>query len=119
MLSPGAIFLILLIIGIAAGLLFDRFAGPGWLSRQIAGSNRLMVTSSLVGIRIFRRLSSCGLDWHPWLWRAHLRHHRRRRGLVGVAHDALISATALRLAHSCAGLAPGNRPARVDQAWRW
>ena len=29
MLSPGAIFLILLIIGIAAGLLFDRFAGPG------------------------------------------------------------------------------------------
>jgi uncharacterized membrane protein YeaQ/YmgE (transglycosylase-associated protein family) len=50
MLSPGAVFLILLIIGIAAGLLFDRFAGPGWLSRQIAGSNRLMVTSSLAGI---------------------------------------------------------------------
>ena len=53
MLSPGAIFLILLIIGIAAGLLFDRFAGPGWLSRQIAGSNRLMVTSSLVGIAVY------------------------------------------------------------------
>jgi uncharacterized membrane protein YeaQ/YmgE (transglycosylase-associated protein family) len=50
MLSPGAIFLILLIIGIAAGLLFDRFAGPGWLSRKIAGSNRMMATSSLVGI---------------------------------------------------------------------
>jgi hypothetical protein len=50
MLSPGAIFLILLIIGIAAGLLFDRFAGPGWLSRTIAGSNRMMATSSLVGI---------------------------------------------------------------------
>ena len=50
MLSPGVIFLILLIIGILAGLLFDRFAGPGWLSRQIAGKNRLMVTSSLVGI---------------------------------------------------------------------
>ena len=48
--SPGAFFLILLIIGIAAGLLFDRFAGPGWLSRKIAGSNRLMATSSLVGI---------------------------------------------------------------------
>jgi uncharacterized membrane protein YeaQ/YmgE (transglycosylase-associated protein family) len=50
MLGPGATFLILLIIGIAAGLLFDRFAGPGWLSRQIAGSTRMMVTSSLVGI---------------------------------------------------------------------
>jgi hypothetical protein len=50
MLSPGAIFLILLIIGIAAGLLFDRFAGPGWLSRTIAGSNRMMATSSLVGV---------------------------------------------------------------------
>jgi hypothetical protein len=41
MLSPGAVFLILLVIGIAAGLLFDRFAGPGWFSRQIAGQNRL------------------------------------------------------------------------------
>jgi uncharacterized membrane protein YeaQ/YmgE (transglycosylase-associated protein family) len=50
MLSPGLIFLILLVIGIAAGLLFDRFAGPGWLSRQIAGQNRMMVTSALVGI---------------------------------------------------------------------
>ena len=50
MLSPVALFLILLIIGIAAGLLFDRFAGPGWLSRQVAGQNRLMVTSALVGI---------------------------------------------------------------------
>ena len=50
MMTPVAIFLILLVIGIAAGLLFDRFAGPGWLSRQIAGSTRTMVTSALVGI---------------------------------------------------------------------
>jgi uncharacterized membrane protein YeaQ/YmgE (transglycosylase-associated protein family) len=50
MLSPGAVFLILLIIGIAAGLLFDHFAGPGWISRQVAGKNRLMATSALVGI---------------------------------------------------------------------
>ena len=50
MLTPGALFLILLVIGVAAGLLFDRFAGPGWLSRQIAGGTRMMVTSSLVGI---------------------------------------------------------------------
>ena len=49
MLSAGAVFLLLLIIGIAAGILFDRFAGPGWLTRQIAGSNRMIVTSALVG----------------------------------------------------------------------
>jgi uncharacterized membrane protein YeaQ/YmgE (transglycosylase-associated protein family) len=50
MLSPAAVFAILLVIGIAAGVLFDHFAGPGWLSRQIAGKNRMMVTSALVGI---------------------------------------------------------------------
>ena len=50
MLNPGVIFLLLIVIGIAAGLLFDRFAGPGWLSRQIAGPNRMMVTTSLVGV---------------------------------------------------------------------
>ena len=48
--TPAVIFLILLAIGIAAGLLFDRFAGPGWLSRQIAGPTRTMATSALVGI---------------------------------------------------------------------
>jgi hypothetical protein len=50
MLSPAAVLVLLLIIGIAAGVLFDRFAGPGWLSRQIAGQNRSLVTSALVGI---------------------------------------------------------------------
>jgi hypothetical protein len=50
MLSPAVLFLLLLVIGIVAGLAFDRFAGPGWLSRQVAGGNRLMVTSALVGI---------------------------------------------------------------------
>jgi len=50
MLSPAAVLVVLLVIGIVAGLAFDRFAGPGWFSRQIAGKNRLMVTSSLVGI---------------------------------------------------------------------
>jgi uncharacterized membrane protein YeaQ/YmgE (transglycosylase-associated protein family) len=50
MLSPWTILLVLLGIGIAAGLLFDRLVGQGWLTRQIAGSTRTAVTSSLVGI---------------------------------------------------------------------
>ena len=50
MMTPAALFLLLLVIGIVAGLLFDRFAGPGWLTRQVAGSTRTMVTSALVGI---------------------------------------------------------------------
>jgi len=42
-------FVIVLVIGIAAGLIFDRFAGPSWLVRQFAGT-RGLVTSALVGI---------------------------------------------------------------------
>jgi uncharacterized membrane protein YeaQ/YmgE (transglycosylase-associated protein family) len=48
--TPAVTFLIVVLIGIAAGLIFDRFAGPGWLTRQIAGSTRSIVTSALVGI---------------------------------------------------------------------
>jgi uncharacterized membrane protein YeaQ/YmgE (transglycosylase-associated protein family) len=48
--TPAITFLIVLAIGIAAGLVFDRFAGPGWLTRQIAGSTRSVVTSALVGV---------------------------------------------------------------------
>jgi hypothetical protein len=42
-------FLIVLAIGIAAGLLFNRYA-QGWLARQLAGARRSDVTSALVGI---------------------------------------------------------------------
>jgi uncharacterized membrane protein YeaQ/YmgE (transglycosylase-associated protein family) len=48
--DPTVTFLIVLVIGIVAGLVFDRLAGPGWLSRQIAGSTRTLLTSALVGI---------------------------------------------------------------------
>lgn len=48
--TPAVTFLIVVLIGIAAGLIFDRFAGPGWLTRQIAGSTRSIITSALVGI---------------------------------------------------------------------
>ncbi len=48
--SPLAAFLILLLIGIAAALLFDRYVGTGWFTRQVSSSQRRLVTSSLVGI---------------------------------------------------------------------
>ncbi len=50
MLTPVTAFLVVLIIGILAGLGFDRFMGPGWLTRQIAGPTRHAVTSALVGV---------------------------------------------------------------------
>src|SRR5258708_39983025 len=48
--APWVNLLIVLVIGIVAGLIYDRLAGPGWLTRQVAGSRRSIVTSSLVGI---------------------------------------------------------------------
>ena len=49
-LTPLTAFLLVLVIGIVVGLLFDRFMGPGWLTRQIAGATRHSVTSALVGV---------------------------------------------------------------------
>jgi len=48
--DPATSFVIVLLIGIVAGFLFDRFAGPGWLSRQVMGSTRGVATSALVGV---------------------------------------------------------------------
>jgi len=48
--TPAVTFLIVLAIGIAAGLILDRFAGPGSPTRQIAGSTRSVVTSAFVGV---------------------------------------------------------------------
>ena len=47
--DPAVDFIILLAIGVVAGFIFDRFAGPSWLARQFAGT-RGIVTSALVGI---------------------------------------------------------------------
>ena len=47
--DPAVTFIVILIIGIAGGLLFDRLAGPSWLARQFSG-NRGIITSALVGI---------------------------------------------------------------------
>jgi CBS-domain-containing membrane protein len=48
-LSPTVTFLIVLVIGIAAGL-FDRLAGPNWFKLQIAGAMPSTITSALVGV---------------------------------------------------------------------
>ena len=48
--DPLVVFLLILVIGVVAGLLYDRLAGPSWLARQFAGSNRGIVTSALVGV---------------------------------------------------------------------
>jgi len=48
--DTGMTFIIVLVIGLVAGFLFDRLAGPSWLARQFSGSNRGIITSALVGI---------------------------------------------------------------------
>jgi uncharacterized membrane protein YeaQ/YmgE (transglycosylase-associated protein family) len=47
--DPIAAFILIVVIGVVAGMLFDRFAGPSWLARQFGGQ-RSQVTSSLVGV---------------------------------------------------------------------
>jgi len=48
--DPVVTFLLVLAIGIVAGILFDRLAGPSWLARQFSGSSRGILTSVLVGV---------------------------------------------------------------------
>jgi uncharacterized membrane protein YeaQ/YmgE (transglycosylase-associated protein family) len=48
--DPVVTFVLTVVIGIAAGILFDRLAGPSWLARQFSGSTRGIVTSALIGI---------------------------------------------------------------------
>ena len=48
--DPAATLLLILVVGVGAGLLFDRLAGPSWLARQFSGSTRGIITSALVGI---------------------------------------------------------------------
>lgn len=48
--DPVVTFLLVVLIGIVAGFLFDRLAGPSWLARQFTGSTRGIITSALVGV---------------------------------------------------------------------
>ena len=45
--DPIVTFLLVLVIGIVAGILFDRLAGPSWFARQFSGSTRGIITSAL------------------------------------------------------------------------
>ena len=47
--DPYIGFIIVLAIGIVAGIIFDRVAGPGWFARQFTGPRRY-VTSALIGV---------------------------------------------------------------------
>jgi len=44
------IFLIVIVIGIAAGVLYDRTAGSGWPTGQIGGMRRDLLTYCLIGV---------------------------------------------------------------------
>jgi uncharacterized membrane protein YeaQ/YmgE (transglycosylase-associated protein family) len=48
--DPTVTFLLVLAVGVIAGFLFDRLAGPSWLARQFSGSTRGTVTSALIGV---------------------------------------------------------------------
>jgi uncharacterized membrane protein YeaQ/YmgE (transglycosylase-associated protein family) len=48
--DPVVTFVLIVVIGIAAGFLFDRLAGPSWFTRQFSGSTRGVVTSALIGV---------------------------------------------------------------------
>ena len=48
--DPVLVFILVLVIGIAAGIIAQRLARPSWLTRQIAGGRRADLTSALVGI---------------------------------------------------------------------
>jgi uncharacterized membrane protein YeaQ/YmgE (transglycosylase-associated protein family) len=48
--DPAVLFVLILAIGIVAGILFDRLAGPSWLARQFSGSTRGIATRALVGV---------------------------------------------------------------------
>jgi uncharacterized membrane protein YeaQ/YmgE (transglycosylase-associated protein family) len=48
--DPLVVFVMVVLIGIVAGLLAQRFFRSSWISQQIAGRHRGAVTSALVGI---------------------------------------------------------------------
>ena len=47
--DPALTFLLLLLIGIVAGLIFERTIRPGWFTRELANERRGMITCALIG----------------------------------------------------------------------
>ena len=48
--SPLVIFILVLAIGIAAGVIAQRAFRRSWLTQQLTGGRRALVTSALVGV---------------------------------------------------------------------
>jgi len=48
--DPALAFLIVLLIGIVAGLIVDRVWRPRWFNREVANEMRGMVTLALIGV---------------------------------------------------------------------
>lgn len=48
--DPAVAFLLILLIGVVTGLVFERAVRPGWFSRELANERRGMITLALVGI---------------------------------------------------------------------
>lgn len=49
MLSPAVVFLLILVIGFAIGILIYGYAGSNWIN-QLTGTRRGQLTSGLVGV---------------------------------------------------------------------
>jgi uncharacterized membrane protein YeaQ/YmgE (transglycosylase-associated protein family) len=49
-LDPLVVFIVVLLIGIVAGVLAQRVFRGSWLSQQLTGGRRADVTSALVGV---------------------------------------------------------------------
>ena len=91
--GPLATFLILLLIGVAAAILFDRYVGTSWFNRQVSSGQRRLITSSLVGIAGsfigFHLFALLGIIIAGEAGLVPRRHHRCRRGALFLAPDAL------------------------------
>jgi len=48
--DPLVTFVLVIVIGVAVGILFERMAAPSWFARQFSRSNRGIITSALVGV---------------------------------------------------------------------
>ena len=48
--DPAISFLVIILIVLVAGLIFERALRPGWFSRDVGNERRAMVTMALIGI---------------------------------------------------------------------